>query len=318
MGCVPFVDACVAALPNLASAAGWLTISQLISLIGNQSAANGAGIKGAELQEKGDLNKYVGLRNLNLANAVSLVLGGKPTGDGQKPVTLEPNVGPPGTQRLEGMEPEPEEELMSSLGQILARIEAVGRAQAEDRRLFLESLQGPLVLRATPEPSEGPTSKTQEPSEVPTPEPSEVPTFEPSEVRIPEGQEPAELQNPEVQEPAELQNPEVQEPAQLQNPEVQEPAELQNPEVQEPVELPTTPVSRGPSAEGRPWFPVTRRRLLIPGARRRCPLPLPRLHPGQPQLPVPLPWRPGPVPTEPPRPAPAEPPPPGYPSAADC
>ncbi|TNN63883.1 hypothetical protein EYF80_025877 [Liparis tanakae] len=72
---------------------------------------------------------------------------------------------------------------------------------------------------------------------VPTPEPqepSEVPTFEPSEVRIPE---------------------------------VQEPAELQNPEVQEPAELPTTPVSRGPSAEGRPWFPVTRRRLLIPGAR---------------------------------------------------
>ncbi|TNN47191.1 hypothetical protein EYF80_042616 [Liparis tanakae] len=116
-----------------------------------------------------------------------------------RPATLEPNVGPPGTQHLEGMEPEPEEELMSSLWQILARIEEVGRAQAEDRRLFLESLQGPLVLRATPEHQQ----------------PSEVPTFEPSEVRIPE--------------------------------------------VQEPVELPTTPVSRGPSVEGRPWFPVTRR-----------------------------------------------------------
>ncbi|TNN23675.1 hypothetical protein EYF80_066203 [Liparis tanakae] len=181
-------------------------------------------------------------------------LGGKPTGDGQRLVTLEPNVGPPGTQRLEGMEPEPEEELMSSLGQILARIEEVGRAQAEDGRLFLESLQGPLVLRATPEPQE------------------------PSEVRIPE---------------------------------VQEPAELQNPEVQEPAELPTTPVSRGPSAEGRPWFPVTRRRLLIPGARWRCPLPLPRLQPGQPLFPVPLPRSvPAPRPPEPPRPVPPEAPPP--------
>ncbi|TNN69892.1 hypothetical protein EYF80_019960 [Liparis tanakae] len=37
----------VAALPSLASAAGWLTISQLLSLIGNQSAADGAGIKAA-------------------------------------------------------------------------------------------------------------------------------------------------------------------------------------------------------------------------------------------------------------------------------
>ncbi|TNN77920.1 hypothetical protein EYF80_011843 [Liparis tanakae] len=38
---------------------------------------------------------------------------GKPTGSGVSPSTLEPNVGPPGTQRLEGMQPE--EELMSSL-----------------------------------------------------------------------------------------------------------------------------------------------------------------------------------------------------------
>ncbi|TNN29043.1 hypothetical protein EYF80_060809 [Liparis tanakae] len=197
---------------------------------------------------------------------------------------------------------------MSSLGQILARIEEVGRAQAEERRLFFEARLGPparwlnpgpqyrAVLRATSEPqepSEASTSEAQEPSDLRTAEPqqpSEGPTFEPSEVRIPEVQE------------------------------------LQNPEVQEPVELPTTPVSRGPSAEGRPWFPVTRRRLLIPGARRRCPLPLPRLHPGQPQLPVPLPQRPvatepqrpvpvtpeppRPGPPEPPRPVPPEPPPP--------
>ncbi|TNN88185.1 hypothetical protein EYF80_001401 [Liparis tanakae] len=140
--------------------------------------------------------------------------GGKPTGDGQRLVTLEPNVGPPGTQHLEGRQPSPEEELMNSLGQILARIEEVGRAQAEDRRLFFEARLGPPAWRLNP-----------------VPQCPAVPTFEPSEVRIPE--------------------------------------------VQEPVELPATPVSRGPSAEVRPWFPVTRRRLLIPGARRRGPLPLP-------------------------------------------
>ncbi|TNN58286.1 hypothetical protein EYF80_031526 [Liparis tanakae] len=39
---------------SLASAAGWLTISQLFSLIGNQSAADAASIKGAELEEKGE------------------------------------------------------------------------------------------------------------------------------------------------------------------------------------------------------------------------------------------------------------------------
>ncbi|TNN54206.1 hypothetical protein EYF80_035568 [Liparis tanakae] len=105
-------------------------------------------------------------------------LGGKPTGDGQKPVTLEPNVGPPGTRRLEGMQPE--EELMSSLGQILARIEAMRKEQAEENRRFLESLQGPPVLRATPEPQE----PSEEPAELPTPE-----VQEPSEVRTPERQE---------------------------------------------------------------------------------------------------------------------------------
>ncbi|TNN88186.1 hypothetical protein EYF80_001402 [Liparis tanakae] len=38
---------------SLASAAGWLTISQLLSLIGNQSAADAAGIKRAELEQNG-------------------------------------------------------------------------------------------------------------------------------------------------------------------------------------------------------------------------------------------------------------------------
>ncbi|TNN39904.1 hypothetical protein EYF80_049930 [Liparis tanakae] len=49
--------------------------------------------------------------------------GGEPKGGGMRPATLEPNVGPPGTQHLEGRQPSPEEELMNSLGQILARIE---------------------------------------------------------------------------------------------------------------------------------------------------------------------------------------------------
>ncbi|TNN77368.1 hypothetical protein EYF80_012482 [Liparis tanakae] len=40
-------------VPSLASAAGWLTISQLRSLIGNQSGADASGIKGAELEENG-------------------------------------------------------------------------------------------------------------------------------------------------------------------------------------------------------------------------------------------------------------------------
>ncbi|TNN54200.1 hypothetical protein EYF80_035562 [Liparis tanakae] len=105
------------------------------------------------------------------------------------PATLEPNVGPPGTQHLEGRQPGPEEELMNSLGQILARIEEVGRAQAEDRRLFLESLQGPAVLRATSEPQEASSSEAQEPSDLRTAEPSEAST--------------SELQNPVAQQPSE-------------------------------------------------------------------------------------------------------------------
>ncbi|TNN77155.1 hypothetical protein EYF80_012624 [Liparis tanakae] len=120
--------------------------------------------------------------------------------------------------------------------------------------------QGPPVLRATPEPQE----------------PSEVPTFEPSEVRIPE--------NPEVQESAELQNPEVQELSDPQTSEPQEPSEASTSEVQEsskpqdPLALPTTPVPRGPSADGRPWFPVplprrVQRQDFQPGDRRQVSVP---------------------------------------------
>ncbi|TNN28552.1 hypothetical protein EYF80_061300 [Liparis tanakae] len=79
---------------------------------------------------------------------------GQHTGSGLKPATLEPNVGPPGTQRLEGMQSDPEEELMNSLGQILARIEAMRQEQAEENRRFLESLQGPPTLRPTPVPQD--------------------------------------------------------------------------------------------------------------------------------------------------------------------
>ncbi|TNN58285.1 hypothetical protein EYF80_031525 [Liparis tanakae] len=43
----------VAAVPSLASAAGWLTISQLLSLFGNQSVADAAGIKEAAELEGG-------------------------------------------------------------------------------------------------------------------------------------------------------------------------------------------------------------------------------------------------------------------------
>ncbi|TNN81405.1 hypothetical protein EYF80_008461 [Liparis tanakae] len=159
---------------------------------------------------------------------------------------------------------QPEEELMSSLGPILARIEEMRQEQAEENRRFLETFQGPPALRPTPEP--------QYPSELPTSEPQEPPTSEPLALSIPEPQESSEPRTPEPQGPGELPTSEPQDPA----------------------ALPTTPVPRDPSAEGRPRFPVTRRRCrpLIPGARRRRLLPLPRLHPGQSQLPVPDPQSP--------------------------
>ncbi|TNN23341.1 hypothetical protein EYF80_066540 [Liparis tanakae] len=100
-------------------------------------------------------------------------LGGKPTGSGKKSATLEPNVGPPGTQRLEGMEPGPDEELMNSLGQILARMEEMRRAQVEENRLFLKALLDPPALWMTPVPcapsARRPSPFPRDPSPQPTP-----------------------------------------------------------------------------------------------------------------------------------------------------
>jgi len=53
---------------------------------------------------------------------------GKPTGSGSRAATLEPNVGPPGIKRLEGMQPDLEEELFDSLRRMLDRIEEMRRA----------------------------------------------------------------------------------------------------------------------------------------------------------------------------------------------
>jgi len=50
------------------------------------------------------------------------------------------------------MKPDPAEELLSSLGQMLARMEEMRRAQVEEKRLFLKALQNPLALRPTPVP----------------------------------------------------------------------------------------------------------------------------------------------------------------------
>jgi len=173
---------------------------------------------------------------------------GKPTGDGPRVVTLEPNVEPPGTKHLEGMEPDQPEDPFSTLGQMLTRMEEMRRAQAEENRQFLEALQDPPALRPTPVP--------QDSAELPTPVP----------------QDPSELPSPRTRRSCRLPFPRIGEAA----------------VPQDPSELPT-PVPQDPSAEGRTWFPVTRCRPLIPGSRRRRPLPLPRLHSGQSQLPVPHP-----------------------------
>ncbi|TNN36836.1 hypothetical protein EYF80_053002 [Liparis tanakae] len=72
---------------------------------------------------------------------------GKPTGHGQRPVTLEPNVGPPGTKNLEGMEPDQSEDSFSSLGQMLAQMEEMRRAQVEENRQFCGQLPFPVTRR---------------------------------------------------------------------------------------------------------------------------------------------------------------------------
>ncbi|TNN37217.1 hypothetical protein EYF80_052604 [Liparis tanakae] len=57
-------------------------------------------------------------------------LGGKPTGDGQRTVTPEPNVGPPGEKKhLEGMEQHPEEQF-AVWEQMLKRVAAIRLAEA--------------------------------------------------------------------------------------------------------------------------------------------------------------------------------------------
>jgi len=71
-------------------------------------------------------------------------------------------VGPPDKEkRLEGMQPE---ELLTSLGLMLARMEEMRGAQAEENRQFLEALQDPSVLQS-PDP--------QDPSALPTPDPQD-------------------------------------------------------------------------------------------------------------------------------------------------
>ncbi|TNN62245.1 hypothetical protein EYF80_027509 [Liparis tanakae] len=69
-------------------------------------------------------------------------VGGKPTGDGQRTVTLEPNVGPTGEKKhLEWMEPEQPEEQLAGWEQMLERVAAMRRDQAEAIRQVLEALQ---------------------------------------------------------------------------------------------------------------------------------------------------------------------------------
>jgi len=74
---------------------------------------------------------------------------GEPTGSGERVATLELNVGPPGTKHLEGMQPDQPEDPFSSLGQMLARMEEMRQAQAEENRQFLKALQNQLLFPVT-------------------------------------------------------------------------------------------------------------------------------------------------------------------------
>ncbi|TNN72558.1 hypothetical protein EYF80_017165 [Liparis tanakae] len=112
----------------------------------------------------------------------------KPTGSSERAATLEPNVGPPGTKHLEGIEPDQPEDPFSSLGQMLAWIEGMRQAQAEENRQFFKTLQNPPALRPTPVP--------RDTLELPTPEPQD-----PSELLTPEPQDPSALLSPDPQDP---------------------------------------------------------------------------------------------------------------------
>ncbi|TNN34915.1 hypothetical protein EYF80_054919 [Liparis tanakae] len=120
----------------------------------------------------------------------------KPTGSGEKPATLEPNVGPLEKKKPhEGMEPDGR---FAGWEQMRERVSAMQREQAEANRQFLEGLQdraarqtfvlGQLgVVTSSCDPSELRTSEIQKPSEVPTSEPQQ--SLEP---RTPEPQESSE------------------------------------------------------------------------------------------------------------------------------
>jgi len=182
---------------------------------------------------------------------------GKPTGDGQSRVTLEPNVGPPESKKpLEGMEPEQPGEQFAGWEQLLERVAAMRRDQAEAHRQLLEGLQdltarqtfalGQLgLVAASQDTVELPTSEAQEPLELPTPK----------------GQDPSELPSSERQEPS---TSEPRDPSELPTSEPRDPSELPTSEPQEP------PTSE-PRRSCRPPSPTSRRhcrRPLFPGTRR--------------------------------------------------
>jgi len=133
-------------------------------------------------------------------------------GNGARAATVEPNVGPPDKEkRLEGVEPEQPEELLSSLGQMLARMEEMRRAQAEENRQFLKALQDPPGRRPTPVPCD-PSARR------PTPVPRDQ----------------SALQNPDPRDPSALPTPHPQEPSALPTPDPQDPSVLPTPDPQDP------------------------------------------------------------------------------------
>ncbi|TNN61752.1 hypothetical protein EYF80_028051 [Liparis tanakae] len=154
--------------------------------------------------------------------------GQKPTGDGTNPVTLEPNVGPPGGKvHLEGEEPDQQ---FRGLGQMLGWIQVMRRDQAEANRQFLEALTVPSELRPTPVTRDlsalEPTPACRDPSAVPTPD-LRVPSAAP----VPPGPSPSRLVT--VPRPGGLQLP-VPCPGGLQLP-VPHPGRPQSPLLLSPV-----------------------------------------------------------------------------------
>jgi len=170
----------VAAVSNLASAAGdWQSVS---SRGRAHKSSQWRVSRGAVLQSALGCVKHT---KEMFPNRTSLVMAdpwcfwGKPTGSGIRAATLEPNVGPPGTKHLEGMQLDRPEDPFGSLGQMLARIEEMRRAQEEENHQFLKALQDPSARRPAPfphDPSPEPTPKPRDPSELPSPAPQELPS----------------------------------------------------------------------------------------------------------------------------------------------